>query len=313
MIPGTLSTGLTHELPMTPTPPVTPSTPTAPVQLQTVVPEFTLADGKTVAIPSMKSLYIEMYFGKTRLSSGTAFLVARDKTSRCVLITNRHNVTGRRQDTGKCLSKHAAIPDNIVIYFHKEGEHIGEWLPVKLPLYRPDGDPYWFEHPTLGATADVVALNLNWGRDVRKVPYYLDGSNSTLDRGILVDPGEPISVIGFPFGLSSFGKFPIWATGFLAQDLDLVVPEKPVLLIDCRTREGQSGSPVIAYRVGGSRELVNGIVYQTMSPNARWEFLGIYCGRVNGESDLGIVWHASAVEAVYTAAEADFKRRESQG
>ena len=59
-------------------------------------------------VPSLKSLYIEMYFGDTLLSSGTAFLVANDQSSHCALITNRHNVTGRHQETGNVWTESTA-------------------------------------------------------------------------------------------------------------------------------------------------------------------------------------------------------------
>ncbi|WP_313570031.1 hypothetical protein [Comamonas terrigena] len=266
-----------------------------------------VTSGPMVAIPTMKSLFIEMYFGETLLSSGTSFLAANDQQSHCALITNRHNVTGRRQDTGACLSKTAAIPDNIVIYFHKNGERTDEWIPIKLPLYRTDGSPYWIEHPRLGCKADVVALNLSWGNDVWKMPYYMKTKH---DRSnILVGPAEPISVIGFPFGLSSFGKFPIWATGFLAQEIDLITPDNPVFLIDCRSRQGQSGSPVIAHRPSGARRKEGNRTIATLSPENTWEFLGIYSGRVNQESDLGMVWHVTVVEELLEGAEAEMLRR----
>jgi hypothetical protein len=189
----------------------------------------------------------------------------------------------------------------VIIYFHKKSEKIGEWLPVRLPLYRPDGSPFWIEHPTHKEKADVVALNLKWGSDVSKFPYYLETEH---DRaGIIVSPAEPVSVIGFPFGLSSAGKFPIWATGFLAQELSHVTPENPIFLIDCRTRQGQSGSAVIAYRTSGSRKIKDGRVVSTLTPNKEWEFLGIYSGRVNNESDLGRVWHVSLLNDLLLAAE----------
>lgn len=263
--------------------------------------------GLNLELPTMKSLYIEMYFGATRLSSGTAFLVARSQESDCCLFTNRHNVTGRNQDTGECLSSNAAIPDRILIYFHKSDNSPGSWLKVSLPLYRDDETPYWFEHPTLGAAVDAVALNLSWGPDVAKYPYYLDPG---LDRhGLLVSPSETISVIGFPFGLSASGKFPIWATGFLAQDLSLLLPEKPVFLIDCRTRQGQSGSAVVAYRTTNSRFITDDKIHNRMSPTPVWEFLGIYSGRVNAESDIGRVWHVSALEAIFDVAAKDNQER----
>lgn len=261
-----------------------------------------------IEIPTLKSLYIEMFFGETLLSSGTAFLVAQDRNSHCCLVTNRHNVTGRHQETGKCISPHAAVPDSITIYFHKN-EELGAWLKVKLPLYRDDGTPYWFEHSILGDKVDAVAMNLNWGSDVLKVPYYLSAS---LDRhGIYVGPADTVSVIGFPFGASAAGKFPIWATGFLAQDLSLITPENPSFLIDCRTRQGQSGSAVVAYRPGGYRKFVDGRMQSVLSPNPTWEFLGIYSGRINAESDLGRVWHVSVIEDLLQTAEQDQTRRQA--
>lgn len=260
-------------------------------------------------VPSLKSLYIEMYFGDTLLSSGTAFLVANDQSSHCALITNRHNVTGRHQETGECLDKkHCATPDNIHIYFHKPPLDLGEWHCVKLPLYKEDGSPWWIEHPRFGASADVVALNLSWGSDVKKLPYYL---KTDLDRAkLVVRPAEAISVIGFPFGLSSTGRFPIWATGFMAQELGIVTPDNQTFLIDCRTRQGQSGSPVIAYRANTYTYVSeSGRISTNTDPGAvKWEFLGIYSGRINPESDLGRVWHVSAIEEVLAAAEATMSK-----
>jgi hypothetical protein len=155
--------------------------------------------------------------------------------------------------------------------------------------------------------ADIVALNLNWGDDIQRLPYYFKTQHDRAD--LVVSPAEPVSVIGFPFGLTSYGKFPIWATGFLAQELSLITPENPVFLIDCRTRQGQSGSPVIAYRTTGFRQRRGGSIVATLDPTKTWEFLGIYSGRVNAESDLGRVWHVSAIEELLSEADAEMHRR----
>jgi hypothetical protein len=263
-------------------------------------------------IPTMKSLYVEMRFQETLLSSGTAFLVANDQSSHCALITNRHNVTGRHQETGECLDKkHCATPDNILIYFHKTPLDLGEWACIKLPLYKDNGEPWWIEHPRFGASADLVALNLRWGSDVHKMPYYLKTNKDRVH--LVVRPAETISVIGFPFGLSSTGRFPIWATGFMAQELGIVNPDNQSFLIDCRTRQGQSGSPVIAYRTNTFTVIENDKISTKMSGgSAAWEFLGIYSGRVNPESDLGRVWHVSAIEEVFAAAEAAMPKKAEQ-
>lgn len=253
----------------------------------------------------MKSLYIELHRDDRKLGSGTATLVANDQSSHCALITNRHLVTGRHQDTAEVLHSSGATPNSVVIHFHA-GKLPGEWKPISLPLFRDDGTPWWIEHPRLGAKADIVALNLKWGTDVTKYPYFL---KTTHDRhSIIVSPAEPISVIGFPFGLSSTERFPIWATGFLAQELSLMTPDKPTFLIDCRTRQGQSGSAVIAFRPSGHRKVVADKVRATLTPENIWEFLGIYSGRVNAQSDLGRVWHVSAIEELLAAAEGAMPR-----
>ena len=104
-------------------------------------------------------------------------------------------------------------------------------------------------------------------------------------------PAEVLSVVGFPFGLSGGGDFAIWATGFVASEPH--IPDQPTFYIDCRSRQGQSGSADIAHRNGGTVAMSYGGAQVFGGPVSR--FLGIYSGRVNSESDLGIVWKASAI------------------
>ncbi|MBU3644351.1 MAG: hypothetical protein FGM31_03265, partial [Candidatus Methylopumilus sp.] len=111
---------------------------------------------------------------------------------------------------------------------------------------------------------------------------------------LALTPADPVSVIGFPFGQAAGGVFGVWATGFLASEPAVDFDNLPVQLIDCRTRPGQSGSPVIAHRNGGMVALEDGSSVSYTGPVAR--FVGIYSGRINNDSDLGIVWKASAIE-----------------
>ncbi|MFT2214699.1 hypothetical protein ACLJYM_22860 [Rhizobium giardinii] len=59
----------------------------------------------------------------------------------------------------------------------------------------------------------------------------------------------------------------------------------PQFLVDCRTRPGQSGSPVVAVR-NGMIHRKNGNI--EMGGYAS-ELLGIYSGRISENSDIGIV------------------------
>jgi hypothetical protein len=74
---------------------------------------------------SVQSLLINMMFNNAWISSGTAFVVQGAKGP--LLITNRHNVTGRHNETGELLDKkHAAIP-NLVEVMHPVKGKPGAW------------------------------------------------------------------------------------------------------------------------------------------------------------------------------------------
>ncbi len=238
---------------------------------------------------SVQALLVIMMFDNTRISSGTAFVAQAPRGP--VLITNRHNVTGRHQETGDPLDKeHGAIPNAIEIVHNVKGKP-GNWQGKRELLSNADGSPRWIEHPRYGAKADFVALPLTQLQDVELMPF--DLAKPGADIGI--KPTSMVSVIGFPFGLLSGGlPIGIWATGFVASEPDVdAYGGMPTMLIDCRTRQGQSGSPVLAYREGGAVSMVDGSTAMFTGPVSR--FLGIYSGRINKESDLGIVWRAPAI------------------
>lgn len=243
------------------------------------------ANALQIQYPSTQSLRIEMRFHEQVLSVGTAFVV--QSAAGALLVTNRHNVTGRHQDDGKPLSGTGGVPDNIVVWYHSAAQ-LGQWIGVSHPLYSPADVPLWKEHPTLGARADFVALPLPHLADVQLFPY--DPSKPGAD--ILVGPTESVSVVGFPLDIRVGGFVPVWATGFIASEPALNVDDLPVFLIDSRTRQGQSGSPVIAFRTGAATN-ASGMLSVGEGPAVR--FLGIYSGRVHRDSDLGKVWKASAI------------------
>lgn len=85
-----------------------------------------------IAEPSIKSLLITMRFGAQPLSTGTAFVVQGPKGP--LLITNRHNVTGRRQDNGQPLSQTGGVPDNIVVVHNQKGR-LGNWVERQEQLF----------------------------------------------------------------------------------------------------------------------------------------------------------------------------------
>lgn len=239
-----------------------------------------------IAKPSIQSLFIQMAFNGQPLATGTGFVV--ESKIGPLLMTNRHNLTGRHQQTGQPLSKTGGIPNEVQIMHHVKGK-LGWWATKTERLLAADGSPLWKEHPKLGSAADFVALPLAEMSDVEIYPYDLTNTGPDLATG----PAEACSVVGFPFGLQAGGSLAVWATGFIASELDINVNNLPIFLIDCRSRQGQSGSAVIAHRNGGSFGMKDGSTAIFTGPVTK--FLGIYSGRVMEESDLGIVWKASAI------------------
>ena len=229
-----------------------------------------------------------MKFNGQNLATGTGFVLNSAKGP--VLVTNRHNLTGRWQKDNKPLSKNGGIPNKVEI-FHHATSRLGHWVPKTEPLYSDQDSelPRWIEHPVLGAKADFVALPLTQLDTVALYPYGLANPG----QHIKIGPAEIVSVIGFPFGKTAGGYFPIWVTGFTASEPDIDFDNLPIQLIDCRSRPGQSGSPVVAVRASGFIPLENGD--QALFGGPVHKMIGIYSGRIRPESDLGIVWKTSAI------------------
>lgn len=234
---------------------------------------------------SCVSLHLECFFHGTRIGLGTGFIVIYAKTN--YLITNWHVVTGRDPNTGKPMSATGvAAPDTIGIWHHDVGR-LGSWHRKDERLIDPtSGNKLWKEHP-LGRQVDVIALALKTYEDTKV--YDLDTSLAQTD--MVLAPSEPVSIVGFPFGIAAAGKFPIWKTGHIASDIDLDYGDKPVFLVDATTRPGMSGSPVFARRIGGYR-----------SSTAMWHlggsavrFLGVYSGRIREQADVGMVWKSTVI------------------
>jgi hypothetical protein len=247
----------------------------------------------TIAEPSVKSLLLQMRFQGRPLATGTG--IVAEAPSGPVLVTTWHNVTGRNSQTKELLSSTGAVPDEIVIVHNRSGK-LCEWV-LRTERLVVDGKSRWVEHPQHGDKLDVVALPLQHLDDVQLYPYAGLGE---ADPKIFCGPADTVSVVGFPFGLQAGGSLAIWATGFVASEPDIDFENRPCFLIDCRTRPGQSGSAVIAHRNGGMVAMDDGSSVAISGPMTR--FLGVYSGRVNAQSDIGLVWKAAAVREVVATA-----------
>jgi S1-C subfamily serine protease len=235
-----------------------------------------------IHLPSCKSLLVQVRSGGALQGTATAFLVSREGTD--YLVTNRHVTRG----------KDGIVPDCLTVVHHRAGS-LGTWEGRDERLYDDNGEPLWLEHP-IHPDFDVAVLPLTRVSGIERYAY--DPWATGPDVAFRVS--DPLSIIGFPFGFTGGGAFGIWARGFVATEPEIDWNDLPVFLIDSRTREGQSGSPVIAFYAGGMVPMEDGRSAMFNGPVER--LLGVYSGRINAQSDLGFVWRVSVVREIIEGA-----------
>jgi len=238
---------------------------------------------------STTTLRIVPKFNETELGSATAFAVTWK--SRPYLITNWHVVTGINPETGQCMDKkYASIPNRLSVSFHAKSK-MGNWNFVDVSLLDKDENRLWIEHP-LGNCIDVVAIPIESVHGINVYP--LDLALANVD--IVPAPAMPVSVIGYPLGLTAGKSWPIWKTGHIASDPDIDYESgRPAFLIDATTRSGMSGSPVVLRLDSYTRR--NGT--QVIAGGTATKFMGVYAGRVHEESEIGRVWRPFVLTEIF--------------
>ncbi|WP_382307255.1 serine protease [Herbiconiux sp. UC225_62] len=255
----------------------------------------------SIAVHSVLALYTELLWDEKVLATGTSFYVERGGLH--FIVTNRHNVTGRNNDTDDLLGR--TEPNQIRISGMTAQ---GKITTFALRLYHQNGQPAWREHPTLGPRADIVAIRFDHlGEKFMPIPIpnnEIDGippgSNADTNLGTLaLAPGSELMAIGYPFGRTGGAQaLGIWIRGTIATEPDVPFDDLPMFLMDARTRRGQSGSPVFFHSSSGAVPFKGGDVKLGMMGVPYTQFVGIYSGRISEEADLGRVWTAEAVRAV---------------
>lgn len=245
---------------------------------------------------SSKPCYIEIYCNNILIGTATGFQV---HSLRKYLITNWHVVSGRNFITNECLSDTCAIPDKIIVTYKKFiADDNYEWTKTEIKLYDNEENPIWYEHPKYGHLVDVVAIPLETNSR-----YFTYKERFELETEYNLVVTEPIYVVGFPIGYVIKSKetpHAVWTSGTIASDPDLnvMINDKtlPAFLIDSRTRNGQSGSPVIYYSEEGKDLHCEDAIAWWGQPFMKE--IGIYSGRLNKECDLGYVWKWGVIKEI---------------
>ena len=174
---------------------------------------------------NLQSLRITPMFNGQDLSSATGFL--SPGPDGYYLVTNWHVLSGRNAITQEILSKGGATPDALRIS-HPSIEGLGHWTDRIEPLRNADSEAMWREHPIWGSLVDVAAIHLTQTEGITADPH----NPAQINSDVYIAIGERLSVIGFPFGVTSAGGFPIWTQGFVATEPELLFADLLCFLID---------------------------------------------------------------------------------
>jgi hypothetical protein len=245
---------------------------------------------------------LHMRFTETGIvtGSGSGFTYQKDEV--IYLITNWHNVSGRRPDTGKCLSETLAIPDEISTTF-REPASLGACHREFFPLYSDTAmlEPVWYEHPQHRCAVDVVAIPLP--KEIY-AKYKMSPINAIpFDSSFKEWVADDAFVIGYPFFDPPPAQLPIWKRASIASEPDVDIDKLPKMYIDTATRPGLSGSPVVMQRVG-IHGMTGGVVKGDEIIGRIRKFVGVYSGRIGNDelkAQLGIVWKARVIDEIINA------------
>ena len=183
---------------------------------------------------------------------------------------------------------------------------MGIWHPVPYLLNDSSGNALWRMHPR-GQDVDIGTLPIDFTAATRG--FFINELPQVDDLSITI--ATDVFVLGFPFGISAGGLLPIWKRASVASEPDVDVRGFPFFYVDAATREGMSGSAVIARQMGQYTSSKGGVV-MTGGPITR--FVGIYSGRIGADDELkaqlGMVWRKAALlETLQSGVPGDFAIR----
>jgi len=263
-----------------------------------------------MADPSSSTVYLTMRREDHVLSTGSGVLYERD--GRCFIATAWHNFSGRNSDTFAPLSRKCAVPDNVLVTVALVIEEIHSWFRVSItiPLQNNSCATYLI-HPDPWPRKDVAVLPIDLDTAYPLVCALADGEKlsgsiklrqSISGMNAEIQPiqaclgtfaragssptahlqaGDDLFVLGYPRGIADYSAAPIWKRATVASHPQSGWYRQPCFLIDCASRPGMSGAPVVLYsRSGNVRR--GGMTYVGSGPSSA--LCGIYVGRLK---DLG--------------------------
>ena len=250
---------------------------------------------------STASISITMMQDELEIMHGTAFLWLHEGKRH--LVTNWHNLATVNPNDGSNLHPKACRANKIKARYLTGRSDLNAFN--IMPIYSKNDKPLWRVHPTAAEQVDIAVLPWDealFPKMAEPGPDILAPAINSLDESdIRVQVGSELFVVGYPRGLS-MQSTPVWKKGTIATEPQLFSdePGRRKIWIDAATREGMSGSPVIARAAGGTYMSTSGATVVTGGTPTR--FVGIYSGRLGKQdaldAEIGIIWPKELVENV---------------
>lgn len=285
--------------------------------------------------PNNAVVLLEMFRQEELLATGTGVLYRKGYAT--FIVTAWHNVTGRHSETLQPLS--GGLPDRVTAHIAKtliasDGKFSGVIRqPIDLRLEDAEQTQY-FVHAQGFPRVDVVAIPID-PDEVYSSRVHLSDGRTTVTRQALrhapngrglggqieciqdfagasaqfnVDFANHLSVtddvfvVGYPKGLTDQTLQPIWKRATVATEPRLGWQGQRKFLVDCASRQGLSGAPVLSYNKTG-RMQVGGMTYVGSGPAIMLH--GVYVSRLGGgrefEAQIGTVWSRSVIDEIIEA------------
>jgi len=248
--------------------------------------------------------YLEMYFNEHKLASGSGFFWAN--AGRMFLVSNWHNFSGLNPENNHCMSPRGARPNKVRFAMYRklsrancEGYFELKHEFVERELYNQDEEKaLWLEHPNLGQRVDIAALDVT-GAD----SDYLCLSCNDIERDAVLKPfvSQDVFIVGFPLGLIPGNPTPVWKRGTIATEPTYDTNGLPRFFVDSATRQGMSGSVVVARHIIVGNPLLkkDGAETEPFLYATADVVVGIYSGRLGAheiEAQLGVVWKRNVID-----------------
>lgn len=235
----------------------------------------------------------------------SGFFYSRDEDN-FFFVTNWHVVVGR--DPSKLnIIKYKAVCARLRLHAKVgEGEAISltRKMEYKIRINDDCGEnPVWFEHPIYREQADVVIIKIR-RTDLENVVTLRTIGDCDLTPEYKESVMDDVFVIGYPWGLHGGDQvLPLYKRGSIASEPVVDQQGLPRFLIDCRTAESMSGSPVICSHSG--IWMPNGKVEPNTTIGTVRKFVGVYSGRLYGHdvedervTDIGQVWKKRVIDEI---------------